>query len=153
MQLAIVSSPITQGSHQVTSSSDASWLKYSVRTKIDLQAENVPANDSKQESVCSAFIKYLWPEEQTAVNVQDAVRENCSPSPRRTIALHRLSICGRWDKNSGEPCSEFPRLSWLPCATKVSGPAAEDECSALLFVCVFSALRAKGAASCQRICN
>lgn len=39
MQLAIASSPIIQGSHQVTSSSGASWLKYPVRTKIDLEAE------------------------------------------------------------------------------------------------------------------
>lgn len=88
-----------------------------------------------------------------AANDKDAVRENCSPSPHRATTLPRLSICGRGDKNAGEPCSESPRLSCLPCAKKVSGLAAESECSALLSLCVFSALEAKGAASCQRICN
>ena len=30
-------------------------------------------------------------------------------------------------KNVGEPCSESPRLSRLPCAKKVSGPEAEGD--------------------------
>lgn len=75
-------------------------------------------DDSKQEiSLFSLYTMSLTGRKgQILVTDKDAALGICWPSPQREAALHKLNTCGHWDENSGESCSEFPRLAWpSPC--------------------------------------